>query len=407
MEDLFLAIFPSIRAAQALTKLLFAVLAFLSVFDLFIDQSSASHATAFNCKRATVSLDRNLTHLLHHNYAYTLSYHAHIPVFVYLAQLLKSNEVVYSYDLTKNNSANLIYVKHDNKVYEVRCPKEIVTVISSPSCFANGIKPIIDSDGKPAFLDQNFFITNFATQVDCQKSTLKTMVLQKIEDQQILLQGSEHVSFALLKNNQFFDATTLLNQNSTEYLIYLEEKVLSQSGSGSNFITHIMVLYRRHAAKIHLTLLVSRLALEVILVIAGLALGLPLVKSLSLASSSIKKIVDFRSYINQHRLYRQQVVAKFHREKLGQSPELSLSEVTSRHLEVIYETLQSLNKRCEDMELVINQLSKAHVSSSSPSPTPTPSSTPPSSPSSRRARASETKDKGIKISKSSAKYRVK
>ena len=407
MEDLFLAIFPSVRAAQALTKLLFAVLAFLSVFDLFIDQSSASHATAFNCKRATVSLDRNLTHLLHHNYAYTLSYHAHIPVFVYLAQLLKSNEVVYSYDLTKNNSANLIYVKHDNKVYEVRCPKEIVTVISSPSCFANNIKPIIDSDGKPSFLDQNSFITNFATQVDCQQGPLKKMVLQKIEDQQILLQGTEHVSFALLKNNEFFDVTTLLNPNSTEYLVYLEEKILSQSGSGSNFITHIMVLYRRHAAKIHLTLLVSRLALEVILVIAGLALGLPLVKSLSLASSSIKKIVDFRSYINQHRLYRQQVVAKFHREKLGQSPELSLSEVTSRHLEVIYETLQSLNKRCEDMELVINQLSKAHVSSSSPSPTPTPSSTPPSSPSSRRARTSETKDKGVKISKSSAKYRVK
>ena len=179
MEDLFLAIFPSIRAAQALTKLLFAVLAFLSVFDLFIDQSSASHATAFNCKRATVSLDRNLTHLLHHNYAYTLSYHAHIPVFVYLAQLLKSNEVVYSYDLTKNNSANLIYVKHDNKVYEVRCPKEIVTVINSPSCFANNIKPIIDSDGKPAFLDQNFFITNFATQVDCQQGPLKTGLFGK------------------------------------------------------------------------------------------------------------------------------------------------------------------------------------------------------------------------------------
>ena len=405
MDNIAHAMTPSIRTAQVLSRFLFALFAFFTVFDFFVEQTLASHSTAFNCKKANVSLEANLTRLLNHNYAYTLSYHEHVPIFVYLAQLLKTNEVVYAHDLTKNNSADLIYVKHDSKVYEVRCPKEIVTVIRTPTCFANGIVPIIDGDGEHAFLDTNNFITSYATPVNCHQGPLRNILLSKVEDQRILLQGSEHVSFALMKDNQFFDVTSLLNENSTEYLILLEEKVLAQDKSGSSFITYIMVMYRRHAAKIHLTLLISRFGLEIILVIAGLALGLPLIKSLSLASSSIKKIVDFKSYIHQHRLYQLDVVAKFHRKKLGQNPELSLSQLTSHHLECVYNALENLQKRCEDMELIINQLSNAHVSAASSSPTPTPSSTPPSSPTSRRARGSETK--GIQLSKSSAKYRAK
>ena len=206
------------------------------------------------------------------------------------------------------------------------------------------------------------------------------------------MQGSEKIAYALLKSNIFFDITTLMNENSTNKLIFLEEKVMSNDKSNGSLLTSILYHYRANSFKIQVGILGFRLALDVILFLAGLAYGLPIMKALSLASGTIKKVIDFQSYLHQNKLYKQAEITKFHRQLLGRDPNADLSQITSSHLQCIYTSLLSLTERCAILEELLSQMASAENSSESNTPetkrpakrrkhssSPSPSSTPSSS----------------------------
>ena len=82
----------------------------------------------------------------------------------------------------------------------------------------------------------------------------------------------------------------------------MEEKALFNDKTNGSLISNLQFLYRKHGMKVQIAILSVRAGLEVVLFLAGLAYGLPLLRSLSLASSMIKKYSDFRSYLAQKRL---------------------------------------------------------------------------------------------------------
>ena len=117
-----------------------------------------------------------------------------------------------------------------------------------------------------------------------------------------------------------------------------------------------MLFYRKHAVKIQIALLSYRIALDVFLFIAGICYGLPLVKSIALASGSVKKLVDFKSYLTQNRLTKREKILKLHRLQLGKDPNADLGQLTSNHLECIYEALLSLTDRCSQLEAILTEI---------------------------------------------------
>ena len=318
------------------------------IMAIYLSMADGDQTVAFNCEKASVRHDPIMTkHLRARGGNLWLSHH------------IKSNDVFFSHGSTGNLSTNHVFVRHEEQIYAVECPRETVTLLPAPSCYANGIREVMKSDGTNAFINQNHFIQNVATPVPCQNLPLDTTIKQKIDDFFIFEQGSEQVALAALKNNQLFDLTLLLNNDSLQRLILFEEKAMNNdnsAGSNASITTMIMVEYRRHSVKIQFGILAFRIALDVILFIAGLINGLPIIKSVALASGSVKKIIDFRNYLLQDKLSKQDKILKLHRRQLGRNPDADLGQLTSVHLQCIYEALLKLTERCADVEDILNDL---------------------------------------------------
>lgn len=294
-----------------------------------------------------------------------------IPAFKfwrYFSHHLMQNEVVYNHGVINNDTKNHIYVRIGQDTYTVICPPETVTILHNDICYANGIMQIITQERQIKYLDANNFITDIATPVPCQPQakSIKTQVLQKITDFHILKQGSEAIAYAQHKKNQLFDITKLLNQESAKKLIWIEEKALCNGSLLSSLQFH----YRKHGMKISIAILSVRAGLEITLFLAGLAYGLPLVKSLSLASSMVKRCVDFRSYLAQKRLTQEEEVRKLHRKQLGREANQDLSQVTSSHLSCIYSALLDVTDRVSEIEQILNVLARSPTITPMPTPSP-------------------------------------
>ena len=396
---------------------IFKVLWLFACLIAINDLCESATSIAFNCEKAVVSKDQNLTSLYHENYGYAFGLHGHVTVYSKLIHELRLHDVAFAHDLLGKNSLNVVFIRHKKEIYNVTCPKEIVTIVKTEKCFANGIRQIINSEGIFTFMDMNHFVVAHATIIDCVNGDINQILLNKMKDLNIILQGSESISFALYKSNENFDFTQLLNGNATNKLILMEEKMLGSDNSTEGTLwTQVMLLYRKHNFKFQIAIYSFRIALDLILFFAGLANGLPVLKSLSLASSSVKKIIDFHSYVNQNKLIVQEKIMKFHREQLGCNPNSNLSTVTATHLNCIYESLMDLTERCNDIETVINAMAKPSESSSSGTP-PTPnvtnpaarkrrsdSSSPASTPSLRRSPIPQRKK--IRFTKTGVSYRT-
>ena len=397
------------------------IIKFLWLFACFIaihDLVESTTSIAFNCERALINKDENLTSFYHENYAYAFGLSSHVTVYTKLIHELRLNDVAFAHDLLGKKSLNVVFVKHQAEIYNVTCPKETVTIIKTSKCFANGIKQIINSEGVFTFMDSNQFIVAHATVVECENGNINHILLNKLRDLNIVMQGSESVSFALYKSNENFDFTELVNQNATTKLLVMEEKIFANDNSTEGTLwTQAMLLYRKHNFKVQIAFYTFRIGLDIVLLLAGISNGLPFWKSLSLASSTVKKVIDFHSYVSQNKLIAEAKIMKFHREKLGCDPNSDLSKVTATHLNCIYESLMDLTQRCSDIETVLNSMARTPESSSSSSlatpiatiasarkrrsESPSPGSTP------SLCRSPLPQKKRIKFTKSGAVYRTK
>ena len=292
----------------------------------------------------------------------------------------------------------MIIMRAGDEIHSAFCPPESVLIIESPLCYANELKPIATRNGKKAFLDRNNFIHSIATEIPCPNLKYAYAYRDRIKDNNIILQGIQTITYAMHKPSVTYDITNLLDKKSLEHLILFEEKTLNDDqseGDNATLTTLIALHYRRHATKIQIAIFSYRLAIDIILLIAGLVNGLPLIKSLGLASGSVKKFIDFSNYLNQHKLNLSDKVNKLKRKQLGVDSEANLSKITSHHLQTLYDSLLDLTNRCEMLEVTVNELkstldltsvdSSSHPSSSStptltqrPEPLPLPSTVNPS-----------------------------
>jgi hypothetical protein len=197
----------------------------------------------------------------------------------------------------------------------------------------------------------------------------------------------------------------------------MEEKTMNHDdseGDETSVLTKMTLIYRKHSVQIQIAIHGFRILIDIILLLAGLTRGLPLIKSVALASSTVKKFVDLSNYIAQNDLNKQENIQKIHRAKCGRDPKADLSQITSSHLHCIYEAILGLTDRCTDLEDVVNDLHdllELQRGQGSRSPSNSPPNrrrpTPSSTPSPRTARTPLPGRKRVKISKTGVSYRTK
>ena len=379
------------------------VLASHTLITLQLDTITQDTYTAFNCDKATVTYDYHMTTYLtdknsiHRNYKF-LMYHMH------------DSQVTFAHSTRGNETVNHVYVIYKNQAYTAVCPPETVSLVPSTKCYADGVIEVVTKEGNHAFMTSNAFITPVATQITCQDVPIEFLIRSRIHDHFLKVEGNKLISFALHKSNVLFDFTTLVNNHSMEEFLLLEEKNLNHDNSGNATLTTLIMLqYRRHAFKIQVGLLAFRVALDIVLFVSGLVCGLPILKATALASSSIKKVVDFRNYLSQNKLNRREVILRLQREQLGRDPNVSLSEITSNHLSCIYEAIIALSDRCKALEEAVSVIHIEIDASRTPSRSPSPSTRSHSNRSaSNRSRQSRLPArKRVRMTKNGVAYRVK
>ena len=336
-----------------------------------IEPIMAKHVFAYNCDKASFGIDQNLTSLFKNSYAHSHAEHSHVPFFSYIHHSLRTSDVFYAHNTYGNKTTDTVYVRHHDNIYFLKCKAELVTIIKTDKCFANQIVRVLDGNGNEKYMNQDKFLINYATVIDCKPGTVLEMLLQKIEDVNIINQGTNGLTFALYKNNKYLDMADMLNNEAANHLIWIEERAMNNDTTNGTIWTNFMVLFRQHSVKIQIANMVFKYALEFCLVIIGLFLGLPPIKALSLASTSIKKWIDFKSYVSQNKLYKEALVMKFHREKLGRPKEVDLSKLTAMHFEAIYGSLLDLTDRCALLEDVVNKLATKRDAPTTPTPSQT------------------------------------
>ena len=78
------------------------IIKFLWLFACFIaihDLVESTTSIAFNCDRALIDKDENLTSFYHENYAYAFGLTSHVTVYTKLIHELRLNDVAFAHDL--------------------------------------------------------------------------------------------------------------------------------------------------------------------------------------------------------------------------------------------------------------------------------------------------------------------
>ena len=353
------------RLAQVIDGFL-VILMFGTLISQFESEARNTY-TAYDCDKATVAHNNHMSTYLHNHSNIWLS-------FRFLMHHLHESPVTFAHGTRGNETVNHVYVTHNGEAFVAICPPVNVTVVTSTRCYADGVVEVVTKEGNHLFMATNKFLIPVATPVTCQKFPLETIIKSKIHDHFLKIEGNKLISFAIHKSNTLFDFTRLVNNHSMEEFLLLEEKNLNHDNSNNATLTTLaMLFYRRHAVKIQGGMLAFRIALDVILFVSGLACGLPLLKSTALASSSIKKVVDFKNYLAQNRLNQQEQVLRIQRQQLGRDPNVSLSEVTSNHLSCMYEAIIALSDRCKALEEAVSLIHVELDASRTPSRSPSPS----------------------------------
>ena len=329
-----------------------AVTLMTAVLGASLLTTEGEQMSVFNCQKADFQpCDRTTKYMRAIN-----TLHGNSKFFYHY---LRENGVAFDYGLSRNDTQGGVVVSHNGIAYKAKCPSETVTVVAEATCYADGVVKVVTKDGVVAFADQNHFLMEIATQVACSDDPLGTVLKNKVRKHFIYRQGAEEIALAIHTKNPYFDITKIVNDKSIGRLVIMEEKALNHdtsNGTNTTLSTLLMMHYRRHAFKIQVALLSYRIILDVVLFIAGMAVGLPFAKAVALASGSVKKIIDFKSYLLQSRLTKKEKILKLHRQQLGRDPDADLGRITSNHLHCIYEALLSLTDRCSEMELLLSQI---------------------------------------------------
>ena len=88
---------------------IFKVLWLFACLIAINDLCESATSIAFNCEKAVVSKDQNLTSLYHENYGYAFGLHGHVTVYSKLIHELRLHDVAFAHDLLGKNSLNVVF----------------------------------------------------------------------------------------------------------------------------------------------------------------------------------------------------------------------------------------------------------------------------------------------------------
>ena len=168
-------------------------------------------------------------------------------------------------------------------------------------------------------------------------------------------------SLALVANNVFyrFHNPTLINRlfntRDAGSLIYLEESYLSNVDQNS-LTCHMLVTVRRISPYLVSSFTAFKVITSIVLFVLGIIKKLPCLKAMTLCVPMLKKVWDYQKICKEHKKDVELAMLKAHRLSMGRNPETSFSEVSTDHLQVLYETNIDLKLRLTKVEAYVIDL---------------------------------------------------
>ena len=276
--------------------------------------------------------------------------------FSYIAVLfyqLKAHGIAVEYFLIKTMGAK--FILYNDEIYLLTCPRKSGLIINNGLCYSDGIRPVLVQN-RTKFITGNGFITSTYGQVQCKDKTDREAVIH-ISTFYIALMSS----LALVANNVFyrFHNPTLINRlfntKDAGNLIYLEESYLSNVNQDS-LTCHILVTIRRISPYLVSSFTGFKIFTSIFLFVLGIVKKLPCLKAMTLCIPVLKKVWDYQKIRKEHKKDVELAMLKAHRCSMGRNPETSFSEVSTDHLQILYETNIDLKLRLNLVEADVMEL---------------------------------------------------
>ena len=255
---------------------------------------------------------------------------------------LKAHGIAVEYFLIKTLAAK--FILYNDEIYLLTCPRKSGLIINNGLCYSDGIRPVLVQN-RTKFITRNGFITSTYGQVQCKDKTDREAVIH-ISTFYIALMSS----LALVANNVFyrFHNPTLINRlfntRDAGSLIYLEESYLSNVDQNS-LTCHMLVTIRRISPYLVSSFTAFKVITSIVLFVLGIIKKLPCLKAMTLCIPALKKIHDYQKIRKEHQKDVELAMLKAHRLSMGRNPETSFSEVSTDHLQILYQTNIDLKLR--------------------------------------------------------------
>ena len=277
-----------------------------------------------------------------------------------IAQILfnqmKEAGIATDHFMMEQRGIGLKYVQVSREARIVYCKAFNGIKVQGGKCYADGAYTVLVNNST-YYATRTNFISPVANEIPCESLTDHEEAVKQINFYLSILVSSSLLATTFFLNYNSGVLSRLVDKISIEHIIYMEAAYLSGLSAKSLLVKAIVVFKSVWPVLVMVYGAISAVN-GTILFFLSMAKRLPCLKAWSFLLPFLKKINDFRSYLANDKIARDNEITAKYRKSIGRNEKESFGALTSQHLSSLYHHGIEMSKRITELEMEIELIKR-------------------------------------------------
>ena len=277
-----------------------------------------------------------------------------------IAQILfnqmKEAGIATDHFMMEQRGIGLKYVQVSREARIVYCKAFNGIKVHGGKCYADGAYTVLVNNST-YYATRTNFISPVANEIPCESLTDHEEAVKQINFYLSILVSSSLLATTFFLNYNSGVLSRLVDKISIEHIIYMEAAYLSGLSAKSLLVKAIVVFKSVWPVLVMVYGAISAVN-GTILFFLSMAKRLPCLKAWSFLLPFLKKINDFRSYLANDKIARDNEITAKYRKSIGRNEKESFGALTSQHLSSLYHHGIEMSKRITELEMEIELIKR-------------------------------------------------
>ena len=277
-----------------------------------------------------------------------------------IAQILfnqmKEAGIATDHFMMEQRGIGLKYVQVSREARVVYCKAFNGIKVHGGKCYADGAYTVLVNNST-YYATRTNFISPVANEIPCESLTDHEEAVKQINFYLSILVSSSLLATTFFLNYNSGVLSRLVDKISIEHIIYMEAAYLSGLSAKSLFVKAIVVFKSVWPVLVMVYGAISAVN-GTILFFLSMAKRLPCLKAWSFLLPFLKKINDFRSYLANDKIARDNEITAKYRKSIGRNEKESFGALTSQHLSSLYHHGIEMSRRITELEMEIELIKR-------------------------------------------------